>query len=175
MWQKIEAVIEHTVYSFLEIEGREGVKKSKTMWEWCLCLYMTFTSLHLISHSVSVSSFASRLRLPDIILCQSQRENLIALINKVSWDRQQLQGTMLHKDSERQTGTRHSVKSGWHLLFHCLHLPFYPPQGVPQPGFKLEIGGIQASNMDNVLKTLRYPYIKTEMIAVVKWLNDPML
>lgn len=40
----------------------------------------------------------SRLRLPDIILCHSQRENLIALINKVSWDRQQLQGTMLHKD-----------------------------------------------------------------------------
>lgn len=46
----------------------------------------------------------SHLHLPSIILCHSQRENLIALTNKVSWDRQQLKGTMCHKDSERDAG-----------------------------------------------------------------------
>lgn len=41
-------------------------------------------------------------------------KNLIALINKVSWDRQQLRGMMLHINSERKTD-RHkgnNVKSG---------------------------------------------------------------
>lgn len=67
----------------------------------------------------------SPLHLPNIILCHSQRENLIALTNKVSWDRQQLQGMMLHKDSEREAG-RHTknndVKSGRHRILHSQYL-----------------------------------------------------
>lgn len=54
-----------------------------------------YSSAFFISHSrffVSVS--VSSLRLPDIVPCHSaeRKKNLMALTNKVSWDRQQLQG-----------------------------------------------------------------------------------
>lgn len=66
-------------------------------------------------HDIYSSAFLSRtsfvfilspLRLPNIILCHSRRENLIALTNNVSRDRQQLRGMMLHKDSGRADTTK---------------------------------------------------------------------
>ena len=60
-----------------------------------------YSSAFLSRTLFSLSSFRSPLPLPNIIPCHSQRENLIALINKVSWDRQ------IHRDSEREA-CRHS-------------------------------------------------------------------
>lgn len=67
-WQKTEADIQHTVYWFEE----RGNKI--TLWDWCLCLYMTFTAPHFISHSASLSPFCLLLPLVSIILCRSERE-----------------------------------------------------------------------------------------------------
>lgn len=58
VWIFIQQVTENrsghtTVYWFEE----RGMKI--TLWDWCLCLYMTFTALHFISHSASSSPFPS--------------------------------------------------------------------------------------------------------------------
>lgn len=66
--RKQEADIQHTVYWFEE----RGNKI--TLRDWCLCLYMTFTALHFISHSASLSPFCLLLSLPSIIPCRSERE-----------------------------------------------------------------------------------------------------
>lgn len=121
-WQKTEADIQHTVYWFEE-RGNEI-----TLWDWCLCLYMTFTAPHFISHSASLSPFCLLLPLPSIIPCRSEREkgagerkkNLIALTNEVSWDRQPTQGRMFHGDSERETEQKWACET----LVAPLHLHF---------------------------------------------------
>lgn len=43
-----------------------------TRWDWCLCLYMTFTALHFISHSAPLSPFCLLFHLPSIIPCRSE-------------------------------------------------------------------------------------------------------
>lgn len=59
-------------YNILFTLLKRGMKV--TLWDWCLCLYMTFTALHFYLALGSFVFILSLLRLPNIILCHSQRE-----------------------------------------------------------------------------------------------------
>lgn len=95
----------------------------------------------------------SPLHLPNIILCHSQRENLIALINKVSWDRQ------LHKDSGREAG-RHSknndVKSTLNTSLSLFASSLYPARIY----FSLDLSWNLVG-----YKTLSNPYSTTVIVS----------
>lgn len=122
--RKQEADIQHTVYWFEE----RGNKI--TLRDWCLCLYMTFTALHFISHSASLSPFCLLLSLPSIIPCRSERERRGGRKKKISL---RLQTRCPGTGSQRGEGCftvtlkgkqsrSECVKPWWHLCIYTSQL-----------------------------------------------------
>lgn len=142
-----------------------------TLWDWRLCLYMTFTALLFISASWSQSRLLSRL--PSIIPRRSESGggggggggsgrgggNLLALTNEVSWDRQPMWARMFHGDSEKGgKGAEARVWSpGGTFMLHNCSLPLgCNARRIPRSPFHVTRQRDSHSFIDEVIPWVRF-------------------
>ena len=136
-------------YNILFTLLKRGMKI--TLWDWCLCLYMTFTALHFYLALCSFVFILSPLRLPNIILCHSQREKSHSAYKQGvlgQAGRQQLQrGWCFTKTLETQNNN--NVSSMWYGIFHSEYLHLH----YPIPGCYL--AWVEASNWCDCLSDFK--------------------
>lgn len=73
----------HITYCLLFWRGGRGRGMKITLWDWCLCLYMTFTALHFYLAPCSLVSALSHLRLPETSRCVTRGgEDLVPALTK---------------------------------------------------------------------------------------------